>query len=336
MMTRVIAVIIPLLFSVLPVSAQSGSAGGGGATASPGQGPVAGPSVPGSAQPPLASAPVVTAAHFRVYAPDGSARTLDDLATALDDVEVVFLGEEHDDPVAHFLEAEILKIAHTRATAAKRQTVLSLEMFERDVQTVIDEYLGGLISEKHFLSSSRPWGRYATDYKPMVEFAKANKFPVVAANPPGRYANRVARLGRSSLDGLSAEARSWLPPLPYGEPDPVYAAKFMALMGDGGGSSSPHGPAYLIDAQALWDAGMGYAIAGALMRQPGALVVHVNGGFHSEERMGAPTQLLRYRPGTKFLSVAMVSGRGFPNFDVSKLGKLGDYIIVTDPALKSK
>lgn len=324
-MTRVIAVLIPLLLNVLPVFGQN---------AAPAPGP--GPAVPGAAQSPLPAAPVVTYENFRVYAPDGSARTMDELIAALDGVEVVFLGEEHDDPVAHFLEAEILRLAHARATAAKRPTVLSLEMFERDVQTVVDEYLAGLISEKHFMSSSRPWGRYATDYKPMVEFAKANKFAVIAANPPGRYANRVARLGRASLDDLSAEARAWLPPLPYGDPDPAYAAKFKALMGEGTGPSSPHGPAYLVDAQVLWDAGMGYSIAGALMRQPGALVVHVNGGFHSEERMGAPTQLMRYRPGTRFLTVAMVSGRGFPNFDVSKLGKLGDYVIVTDPAFKPK
>lgn len=325
-MKRVIAVLIPLVLNALTVSGMPSM-----------QNPQPSAPVPGSAQAPLAAAPEVTDAHFRVYAPDGSARTLDDLIAALDGVEVVFLGEEHDDPVAHFLEAEILRRAHARASAARRPTVLSLEMFERDVQTVIDEYLAGLISERHFLASSRPWGRYATDYKPMVEFAKANKFAVVAANPPGRYANRVARLGRPSLDDLSDEARSWLPPLPYGEPDPAYAAKFNALMGVGTGAPTPaHGPAYMIDAQVLWDAGMAYAITQALMRQPGALVVHVNGGFHSEERMGAPTQLLRYRPGTKFLSVAMVSGRGFPNFDVSKLGKLGDFVIVTDPSLKPK
>lgn len=324
-MLRAIAMLIPITLSVLPAfGAQSG------------QGPVASPSVPGSAQAPLTTAPTVTAANFRVYAPDGSARTLEELVAAVDGVEVVFLGEEHDDPVAHYLEAEILRLAHARATAAKRPTVVSLEMFERDVQTVVNEYLSGLISEKHFLASSRPWGRYATDYRPMVEFAKENKFAVVAANPPGRYANRVARLGRGSLDDLSDQARSWLPPLPYGDPDPAYAAKFLALMGGGPAASVSHGPAYMIDAQVLWDAGMAYSISEALIRQPGALVVHVNGGFHSEERMGAPTQLLRYRPGVKFLTVAMVSGRGFPNFDISKLGKLADFVIVTDPSLKPK
>lgn len=314
-MMRVMAVVFPMLLNVIPVFGQGA------------------PQAQAPAAPPP---PAVTAANFRVYAPDGSARTLDDLVAALDGVEVVFLGEEHDDPVAHFLEAEILRLAHVRAAAGKRPVVLSLEMFERDVQGAVDEYLAGLITEKHFMSSSRPWPRYATDYKPMVEYAKANGVPVVAANPPGRYANRVARLGRESLGELSDQARSWLPPLPYGEPDPAYAAKFKALMGDGGGPSAPHGPAHLLDAQVLWDSGMAYNIVQALMRRPGALVVHVNGGFHSEERMGIPTQLLRYRPSAKFVSVAMVSGKGFPNFDVSKLGKLGDFIIVTDPALKPK
>jgi uncharacterized iron-regulated protein len=103
----------------------------------------------------------------------------------------------------------------------------------------------------------------------------------------------------------------------------------------GSGTQSAHAPLHLIDGQALWDATMAYSIAQELMRRPGALVLHVNGKFHSEERMGVPTQLLRYRPGTRHVVVTVVSGESFPNFDVQKLGKLGDFVILTDPALKS-
>lgn len=280
------------------------------------------------------AAPQVTAESYRVYRPDGRAATLDDVVAAMADVDVLFVGEEHDDPGAHYLEAELLRRAYERYNA-KRPVTLSLEMFERDVQEVVDEYLAGLITEKHFLSSSRPWPRYTTDYRPMVEFAKDHRVPVVAANAPGRYANRAARLGRDSLAELPSAAKQWLPPLPYGEPDPAYAAKFTALMGgEGAGPAAHGGPTHLLDAQVLWDSTMAYSIAEALMRHPSGLDVQVNGGFHSEGRMGIPTQLLRYRPGTRFAVVTIVSGRGFPNFDQSKLGGLGDFVIVTDPALK--
>jgi uncharacterized iron-regulated protein len=290
----------------------------------------------GSASPP--EPPRATPEQYRVFTSGGKAATLDDLVAAMANADVVFVGEEHDDPGAHFLEAELLRLAVARYVAGtgggRRPVVLSLELFERDVQPVVDEYLAGLITEKHFLSASRPWPRYTTDYRPMVEFAREHNVPVVAANTPGRYANRVSRLGRESLDTLPAEAKAWLPPLPYGEPDPAYAAKFTALMGGEGAGPSAHGTLHLLDGQSLWDAGMAYSIAQALMRQPAALVLQVNGGFHSEERMGIPTHLARYRPGTRVLVVSIYSGRGFPTFDAAQLGRLGDYVILTDPALK--
>ena len=51
--------------------------------------------------------------------------------------------------------------------------VLSLEMFEADNQFVLNEYLAGRITEEEFLAKSRPWPRYKTDYRQLVEFAKA-------------------------------------------------------------------------------------------------------------------------------------------------------------------
>ena len=82
------------------------------------------------------------------------------------------------------------------------------------MQIVLDEYLNGLISEDHFLLSSRPWKNYKTDYRPLVEIAKQNKLSVIAANAPRRYVNMVSRNGRDSLNGLSKQAKEWLAPLP--------------------------------------------------------------------------------------------------------------------------
>jgi hypothetical protein len=87
-----------------------------------------------------------TSPPYRIYKPDGQPATLDDIVAALARVEVVFIGESHDDPGAHALQRDLLQAAHARygtdTAAEKRQVVLSLEMFERDVQLVLDEYLG--------------------------------------------------------------------------------------------------------------------------------------------------------------------------------------------------
>ncbi len=171
---------------------------------------------------------------YRIFRPDGERARLDDVVTAMDAVEVVFVGEQHDDPVAHHLQGELLAQAYQRfATgAAARPLTLSMEMFESDLQPVLDEYLLRLISEKHFLRSTYPPKNYETDYKPLVEFAKAHRLHVLAANAPRRYVNRVSRKGPSALDTLSVWAKSWLPPLPYPGPSPEYEARWNQMMAE--------------------------------------------------------------------------------------------------------
>ncbi len=277
----------------------------------------------------------VTDKHFRIFKPDGKEASVNDIFSAMKDVDVVFIGENHDDPVAHHLETVLFKGAG-ESYKSQRPVVLSLEMFESDVQVVLDEYLTGLITEAQFMSNSRPWGNYKVDYRAMVEYARENKLAVVAANAPRRYVNRVSRLGRSSLNELSPQAKSWLPPLPYSEPSQPYADKFINLMTQNGASNPNHQitkDSSILASQSLWDASMAYSISKALEQKKNALVVHVNGGFHSEEKMGIPEHLLRYRKGTRVLVVTIKSGEGFPNFDVDKMGRLGDFVILTDPTL---
>ena len=303
-----------------------------------------------AAQPGTAATPQAPEAHYRAFDSKGAPVKLQDIADALDGADVLIIGETHDDPVAHLVEAEMLRRADERrseAQAKRRALALSLEMFERDVQTVLDEYLAGLITERHFLLSSRPWGNYATDYRPLVEYAREHHLAVIAANAPARYVSRVSASGPDSLNALSKEAKAWLPPLPFPPASADYAAKFNSFMqGAMGGppmpsssnaqtqtQANPHGSAHLLEAQTLRDASMADAIAEFLKRNKDALVVEVNGTFHSEERMGVPEQIKHYRPKARVVVLTIVPDEGFPNFDPARLGKLGDYVIVTDPAL---
>lgn len=179
---------------------------------------------------------VVEGEDFVVYEGDGDVASFAGILAELDGSEAVLVGESHDDAVGHAVEAQLLVRAAQRygamaAGTGERPVVLSLEMFERDVQYILDEYLAGLITEDQFLESARPWERYRSDYRPMVEFARAHGIPVVAANAPRRYVNRVTRLGPSSLGALSPAARRFLPELPYPGPSEAYRAEWDALMG---------------------------------------------------------------------------------------------------------
>jgi len=264
---------------------------------------------------------------FRVFDGQGNPVTLEKIIESLAQADVVFLGENHDDAVAHKLQLEIFKQAIGKF-GAERKIALSLEMFERDVQTEVDEYLKDLISETHFLASSRPWGNYKTDYRPLVELAKEKKLPVIAANAPRRYVNMVSRGGRETLGALSPEAKKWIAPLPYAPATEGYRKKFEALMG--GASDANHGLSKIMDSQSLWDATMAYSIAEFLKENKHALVVHLNGSFHSENRWGIPDHLLKYRPKVKFLVVTIRYEQDLTKFDREKYTGLGDFVILTD------
>lgn len=269
---------------------------------------------------------------YRLYTGTGAPTTLEALVADVARAEVVFLGEVHDDSVAHALQAELLE----RLLAdPKRPTTLSLEMFERDVQLVLDEYLGGLIPEEQFLRAARPWPNYAAHYRPLVEAARAAGRPVIAANAPRRYVNRVARLGPASLDSLSGPALLHLAPLPYPSPSPGYRAKWDALMAEMGhdsGSAAP-APSNMLWSQSLWDATMAQSIAWQLTRHPRARVVHVVGGFHVEGGLGTPAVLQQYRPATQMKIVVMRPVADVTAFDAEQHAGLGDYVVLTDASL---
>lgn len=269
----------------------------------------------------------VTAENYRVYDGQGDPSSVEAIVKALDGVDVVFLGEQHDDAVAHALQAEIFKQAIAQYLET-RKVALSLEMFERDVQIVVDEYLKGQISETHFMSSSRPWGNYKTDYRPLVELAKEKKLPVIAANAPRRYINMVSRGGRDVLNGLTKDAKKWIAPLPYAEPSDAYAKKFKALMGPS--PEAQMGIDKILSSQSLWDATMANSVANFLKKNKKALVVHLNGAFHTESRRGTVDHLFKYRKNAKVLVVTMRYDDDYKTFDKAKNTGSGDFVILTD------
>lgn len=273
--------------------------------------------------------------RFRIFRGNGQPATMDELLAAAMAATVVFFGESHDDPVAHKLEEQVLQRIH------RSDLALALEMFESDVQYVVDEYLAGLITEEHLIASGRAWKNYKSDYRPLVEFARAQKMPVIAANPPRRYVNRVSRLGDSALGDLNAEARRFLPPLPWAAASSPYAEKFRRVMEEARKeqekSADPKQPLPKpfdvekgLQAQSLWDAGMAFSIAEFLTRHPGMRVLHCNGSFHTAERLGIPEHLARYRPNTSMLVITSAADKSYPELS-SELRNKGDFVIVTDP-----
>lgn len=139
----------------------------------------------------LSTADDVTESDYRIYHSDGTPATMDDVRAALKQVDVVFVGELHNDPVSHFIEERVLEgwfEAHGHAAT------LSLEMgaFSRDAET----------------------GMYSADYDKMIEAMNALTEKILRFQGDGDYEGvaafvadyaRVPQQLQADLDRLAEE-----------------------------------------------------------------------------------------------------------------------------------
>lgn len=240
----------------------------------------------------------------------GKEASLEQVVEDLASKDVVFLGETHLDHETHRLELELIRQLHSRHEATGRPFVVSMEMFSRDVQSVVDRYLAGEISEAEFRENSNPWGNYDTGYRAIVEWAKDQQVPVVAANVPSAVWRKAAFGG--GLEALSGEERSTIAKdlLPGTE---RYWERYDRTVRGHGHAPAAGTPEDRVEkVQSLWDNTMAESIAIALEAQPGAAVVHVNGGFHSLEKDGTVHQLKLRNPGLQIGTADIV-----PVYDLS-------------------
>lgn len=212
---------------------------------------------------------------YRIFDTTGQEVTYAEMMEACAQNDLVFFGELHNNPIAHWLQLELTRDLYT---ARDSQLILGAEMFEADNQLLLNEYLLQQISEKNFEDEARLWNNYATDYKPLVEFAKANQLYFVATNIPRRYANLVYREGLESLNDLSATAKQYIAPLPITVDMEIPSYKDMLDMMGG------HGGETLVQAQAVKDATMAYFID--KYWREGYTFIHYNGSYHSNRWEG--------------------------------------------------
>ena len=226
----------------------------------------------------------------------GKDLTAAQLASKLQKYDVVFFGEYHDQSEIHQYELELLEAMY-KAKGAK--LALSMEMFEVDNQSKLNNFLADTLSEENFLAASRPWPNYGTDYAPLVNFAKEKKMPVIAANVPRFLAAHVAK-NNASTEGVEAQYQQWLPKHTYG-PEVAYKDKFYAQM------SSPAAPmkmppqrlAAVYAAQCLKDDKMAESIAAFADAHQNMQILHINGCFHSVAHLGTTQKLEALRPELK-------------------------------------
>lgn len=255
---------------------------------------------------------------YAVFTSEGRSVKWEKVIKKVSDSDVILFGELHNDPIAHWLQLRLVK---DLPGVLEGELIVGAEMFERDNQLILDEYLNGLIDEKRFESAARLWPNYKTDYKPALSFARDSGIRYIATNIPRRYANMVSKGGFEALDRLDEEAKSYIAPMPvhYDPDQPAY--RNMLKMSMGHGKMNENFP----KAQAIKDATMAHFILETL--SDNSHFLHFNGAYHSDNHQGIAWYLKYYEPelSVKTISTVLQQDTGFLEED--NYGK-ADFIIV--------
>ena len=137
---------------------------------------------------------------YLLYTSEGKNVKYQKMIETISSADVVFFGELHDNPIAHWLEYEVTADLHE---IAADRLIMGAEMFEADNQLLLDEYLSSAYEADKFEAEVKLWKNYKTDYKPLMEYARKNNLPFIATNIPRRYASMVSKKGLEVLDSLS-------------------------------------------------------------------------------------------------------------------------------------
>ena len=258
--------------------------------------------------------------------------------------DVVFVGEKHDDPATHKLEQAILSGLLRRRVPV----TIALEMFERDVQKSLDDYLAGKLSEEEFLKAARPWPNYATDYRPLVEMARAHGWRVIAGNTPRRFASQVSRQGMDAINSLPEADRKMVAAqsqCPFDD----YFKRFNEAMSGHPADNAKSGEKkdekkvaeqrVMVErfyfAQCVKDETMAESVAAQFelakaqtsngTRAP--VIVHYNGAFHSDFKLGTAARVIRRLPKAKVKVISVIPVADLDAVKPDEYRKRGDYVI---------
>lgn len=254
---------------------------------------------------------------YQIFAQGGKAVKYEKMLETLQEADIVFFGEQHNDPIGHWLQFELTKDIYT---AKGKDLIVGAEMFETDNQILIDEYFNGNIKQKNFESEVRLWPNYKTDYKQLLEFAKDSGLQFIATNIPRRYAALVNEKGFEGLDSLSLQAKGYIAKLPI-EYDTTLACykNILDMMKD-----SPHVNENLPKAQAAKDATMAEFILKNW--SDGKLFLHYNGSYHSDDFESILWYLYQSNPDLKIITISSVEQNNIDTLEEENINK-ANYIL---------
>lgn len=219
------------------------------------------------------------------------------LAEQLANAPIVLLGEVHDNPDHHRLQARFV-----RAIARSgRRPALVLEMLPRSEQDRLDGFLAKPQPKssdfaKTFEWEQRGWPDFAI-YKPIIDAALEFGLPIVAGNIDNTLTRKIAREGFAALE----KAKAWR--LGENFPEPLANQLDQALMKGHCNLLPETALPAMRKVQRARDASMADALIGA-HKPDGAILIAGSGHVRSD--YGVPYHLNKRGMGDKWLAVRFV------------------------------
>jgi uncharacterized iron-regulated protein len=252
---------------------------------------------------------------YRIFTKEGKPVEYNKMMKELGKAEVVLFGELHDNAIDHWLELQVTKDLYN----THNNLGMGFEMFEADDQLVLNEYLNGIIEERHLLKEAKVWDNYKNDYKPLIEFAKEKNLQAIATNVPRRYANLVFRKGMEAIETLPDEAKKWIAPLPVEIDLTLSGYKNMMSMPTHG---APTNNENMAKSQAIKDATMAYFI----LKNRNGIFLHFHGAYHSQNFEGIFWYLRKAEPKLRIATIHSVEQGSIESLEAGNIGT-ADFII---------
>ena len=257
----------------------------------------------------------------QIYNKDGNKISYKTMLFKIKNADVVLFGENHNDPISHWLQLELTKSLHEKHG---ENLMLGAEMLEADNQVVLDEYLLGFSREKDFEKEAKIWPNHKTDYRPLLRFAKENDLHFVATNIPRRFANMVYRFGVDTLAYLPEASKQFIAPLPMAYDTSLHCYKEISIMAGG------HGGENLPKSQAIKDATMAHFILKNYRK--GSTFIHYNGTYHSDNFEGIAWYLKQGNPNLKIVTIASVEQEKIDSLKDENLG-IASFVLCTPESM---
>jgi uncharacterized iron-regulated protein len=242
----------------------------------------------------------------------GRTLTTGELAAALDDVRVLFVGESHTDIAFHRVQLQVIRELQRRG----REVLIGLEMFPYTEQAALDLWNSGAVGEDEFVAKSRwyrNWGYHWHYYRDIFLYARQNGIRMFGVNTPREVVSAVRKKG---LQNLTPEEAARIPPK-VDTSNEDHKTLFRAFFA--GEESMMHTMSDqmfdgMFAAQCTWDASMGYNAVQNLKKfgGPKAIMVVLIGSGHVAYNLGVQRQAALWFDGkmASIVPVAVADAKG--------------------------